>query len=373
MRNGKLIAYILIGAVTVLFAFVGFETFKVRTEINSVYPEYSSFRADPKGYRILFETLSQFDTLSVERFVRPLADLPSGPNKILLLAGLDPSSTWVDQDRLVALNHWLGKGGTLIISLKDGPKIEANQEIKPGPDEKKNGATIVQRLNDWGLKIFQTKLPLMGPLRSGFFPQNSSWACGLHLEPTQREWEILATVKNLPVVLRREYAGGELVILANSDPLSNSALAYHRNTELVSWLFPLHSTVIFDETHFGIVEHPSLISLARRYGLDGAFVAIVLLAILYLWASRYSLKPVRIVRTNSEVAVAGAGANEILVNLLRRSLPAKDLCATCLQIWKQKSSINPIKQARLESALNSMPPDSSPVERYNQIVKSQHS
>jgi hypothetical protein len=127
--------------------------------------------------------------------------------------------------------------------------------------------------------------------------------------------------------------------------------------------------VVFDESHFGIVNHPGIIGLARRYGLDGAFVAILGLAVLYLWASRYTLKPMHRRRADSETAVPGIGGNEIFTNLLRRTLPAKDLCATCLQVWKQKGPTNPVKQARLEAVLNSLSPASSQVERYNQIVK----
>ncbi|MFY9986355.1 MAG: hypothetical protein WAK31_16445, partial [Chthoniobacterales bacterium] len=59
MRKDRLVAYILIGLMAALFAFVGVQMFKVRSEVNGVYPEYSSFRADPKGYRVLFETLSK--------------------------------------------------------------------------------------------------------------------------------------------------------------------------------------------------------------------------------------------------------------------------------------------------------------------------
>src|SRR5262249_49191955 len=137
------------------------------------------------------------------------------------------------------------------------------------------------------------------------------------------------------------------------------------------WLFPAHTTVIFDESHLGIVNHPGIMGLARRYGLDGAFVAILGLAVLYLWASRYTLKPAR--KTHSDPAVNGIGGTEMFTNLLLRILPSNDLCTVALEISKQKGPTNPAKQARLESLLSSLPPTTSQVERYNQIVKLQHS
>src|SRR6202008_1435237 len=87
MRNDRLIAFILIGFMAALFVVAGVQMFKIRAEGNGVYPEYSSFRADPKGYRILFETLSRLPSIHVERSVQPLKEVPSGNGKILVVAG----------------------------------------------------------------------------------------------------------------------------------------------------------------------------------------------------------------------------------------------------------------------------------------------
>jgi hypothetical protein len=373
MRNDRLIAFILIGLMAALFVVVGVQMFKVRAEVNGVYPEYSSFRADPKGYRILFETLSRLPSVHVERSVQPLGEVPSGNGKILVVAGLLPSGWPADQMKI--FDDWMTNGGTLLVALSSQP-FEFNQEKNrkdPVPPENKSLRGEIDRVESWGIRIFWSKQSFVGQLQSNLFADQSSWAGHLYIQPTKSDWEVLAKARDLPVVLQRKFGSGKLVVLADSYPLSNLALAAHRNAALVSWLFPQHSTVIFDETHFGIVSHPGIIGLARRYGLDGAFVTILCLAVLYLWASRYSLKPLRRVRADSEPAVHGVSGNEIFTNLLRRTLPSKDLCAICLQIWKQKGPINPIKQARLENLLNSLPPTTSQVERYNQIVKLQHS
>jgi hypothetical protein len=369
MRNDRLIAFILIGLMAAIFVVVGVQMFKVRAEVNGVYPEYSSFRADPKGYRILFETLSRLESLHVERSERPLGELTSGSGKMLVVAGLLSIGWLADQTKI--LDDWMTKGGTVLIALSSR-QGEANEEKKPAepvPPENKSLRNELDKVESWGIKIFWSKQSLVTQLQSNLFADQSSWAGHLYIQPTKSDWEVLAKARDLPVVLQRKFGAGKLVLLADSYPLSNIALAAHRNAALVSWLFPQHSTVIFDETHFGIVEHPGVIGLARQYGLDGAFVAILGLAVLYLWASRYSLRPVQRVRLDPGPVVRGIGGNEIFTNLLRRTLPSKDLCATCLQIWKQKGPTNPIKQARLENLLSSLPPTTSQVERYNQIVK----
>jgi hypothetical protein len=373
MHKDRLSAFVLIALMAALFAIVGVQMFKVRSEVNGVYPEYSSFRADPKGYRVLFETLSRLGPIQVERFEEPFTDLPSASGKILVLAGLRPRGFSTDETKL--LDEWMNKGGTLLLAFTS-PQTEQNEkkaQAGPGQQEKNPVRDDIGKSETWGFRIFWTRLPLVTQLQSNLFADQFSWAGHLYIQPTKSDWKVMAKARDLPVVLDRNFGAGKLVLLADSYPLSNVALAAHRNAALVSWLFPQHSTVIFDESHFGIVNHPGIIGLARRYGLDGAFVAILGLAVLYLWASRYSLKPVRRVQADAEPAVPGTSGNEIFTNLLRRTLPAKDLCMTCLQIWKQKGPANPVKKARLETLLNSLPPTISQVERYNQIVKLHHS
>jgi hypothetical protein len=372
MRNDRLIAFILIGLMAAVFVVAGVEMFKVRAEVNGVYPDYSSYRADPKGYRILFETLSRLPSIHVDRSVQPLKEVPSGNGKILVVAGLLPTKGPDEETKL--LNDWMTNGGTLLVAFSSRP-FDSNEESQtdPAPPESKSLHGEVAKIENWGIRILWSKQSLVAPLQSNLFADQSNWAGHFYIQPAQGDWEVLAKARDLPVVLQRKFGAGKLILLADSYPLSNIALAAHRNAALVSWLFPEHSTVVFDETHFGIVDHPGIIGLARRYGLDGAFAAVVGLALLYLWASRYSLRPVRRVQPNSESAVRGAGGNEIFTNLLRRTLPAADLCAVCLQIWKQKGQTNQAKQARLENLINSLPPTTSQVERYNQIVKLQHS
>ena len=371
MRKDRFIAYILIGLMAALFAFVGFQMLQVRAEVNGVYPEYSSFRADPKGYRVLFETLSRLGSVHIERFVQPLADLPASTGRILFLAGVRPGGLSDDQTK--RLDNWMAGGGTLMIAFSS-LQIEGNDEnLKNTQPETKPLRGEVWKSDDWGIRILHSKSNLTTRLQSNLFANEFSWAGHLYIDPTKDDWEVMAKAQDLPIVLQRKFGAGQLLLLADSYPLSNVALAAHRNAELVSWLFPQPSVVIFDESHFGIINHPGIMSLARRYGLDGAFVAILSLGLLYLWANRYSLNPASRKRADAEIVIKGMGGNEIFTNLLRRHLPAKDLDTICLQIWKQKGVTNPVKQARMESLLNSLPPTTSQVERYNQIVKLHHS
>ena len=372
MRIDRLVAYILIGLMLAVFGAVGFQMLKVRAEVNDTYPEYSSFRADPKGYRVLFETLGAVGTIHAERFLEPLSQLPAAAGKTLVLAGLQPAAPSKESAKF--LDDWMEKGGTLLITYNS---LEAEQRHRADPTPQKNKPyhPPLGESENWGFKVLFSDESLLTHLETHLFQKEFSWAGHLYFEPTKGDWEIMAKAQDVPVVMERKYGAGKLILLADAYPLSNLALASHHNAELVSWLFPQHATVIFDESHFNIINHPGIMSLARRYGLDGAIVALLGLAVLYLWASRYRLKPPRRITSDSNPAVSGISGNEVFTNLLRRTVPAKDLEAICLQIWKQKGPTNSVKQARLETLLNSLPPTTSPVARYNQIAQqlSRHS
>jgi hypothetical protein len=366
ISRGRLLAYFLIFILAAGSALVGFQMFKARVELNTSYPDFSSFAADPKGYRVLFETLSQFKTLRVERFVQPFGNLPAGAGKTLLLAGIDPESDSIDQQ---TLDHWSTTGGSLIVALKSSatPGIKKTGEARTAPDSSPEPSAFVRQLADWGLRVFRSKADLAGPIQSYHFRRNTSWSGRLYFETSKPDWQVIAKARDLPVVVQK----GKIIVLADSEPLSNARLANHRNTELVSWLFPQHSTILFDESHLGIINRQGIMSLARRYGLDGAFIAILGLGIVYIWAVRYRLIPPHDRPIASDVV--GASGNEILINLLHRAVPKKDLCATCLDMWRHKGPINAAKRARLDSLLGKLPPADSPMERYNQIVEVNHS
>ena len=50
----------------------------LRFSAGDVYPHYSSFRSDPLGSRVYYESLSQLDHTRVRRFIQSIDQLPHG-------------------------------------------------------------------------------------------------------------------------------------------------------------------------------------------------------------------------------------------------------------------------------------------------------
>src|SRR5688572_31008602 len=61
----------------------------LRLGSGDIYPEYSSFRADPRGTKALYESLGQLDSKSIARHVQPMARLRADEQTTVLLLGAE--------------------------------------------------------------------------------------------------------------------------------------------------------------------------------------------------------------------------------------------------------------------------------------------
>jgi hypothetical protein len=157
-----------------------------------------------------------------------------------------------------------------------------------------------------------------------------------------------------------------VILIADSYLLTNGSLANDRETGFLGWLFRKQTTVLFDESHFGLTENPGVVSLARRYGLESAFVVLLILALLFVWANRYTLVPKSADRSPGNLIVPGQGGETVLMNLLRRSLPPRELLSTSADLWR-KAAHDAGKIRKLDQLLPGLDPRSSVVNRYNQL------
>ncbi len=153
-------------------------------------------------------------------------------------------------------------------------------------------------------------------------------------------WHALYRRGNRSVVVARPVGdrGGELTLASDSYFLSNEALRTEPHPGLLAALVGPARRVIFDETHLGIAEQPGMMTLARRYHLQGALAALGLLAVLFLWRNVVSLVPPPVPASGAASAamtVTGRDAAAGFLNLLRRAVSPRELIAVCLAQWQQ--------------------------------------
>jgi Domain of unknown function (DUF4350) len=382
-QKNKILAYFLVLATIGTFIVVALQTFEVRLETQEGYPVASSFRADARGCRALYESLHRVPGVQTARFLRTFSNLPPADGRSLVIAGVDPQiNTLRVQDRK-SLSAWAESGGTLIIALAVDDKnsgqagspdyelvVPQKEQRSPSPNLKSTPPSEefwIETLQGAGVHVFRhVDSSARHHFVSRVFATSGSWLGPLYFRDLQSPWRVVAEADHLPVVIQRSLGRGNVILVADSYLLTNGSLATDRETGFLGWLFRKSSTVLFDESHFGFMENPGVVSLARRYGLESAFFVLLILALFFVWANRYSLVPKSASRSAESLIVPGKGGETVFLNLLRRSLPTKDLLSTCAELWR-KGVHDAGKTRKLDQLLPTLDPRSSAVARYNQL------
>jgi hypothetical protein len=370
--------------------------YRLRLGSGDVYPPYSSFRADPLGTRVLFESLDRLPDVRAQRWRRPVEKLPRPLPATLVFAGVS-ARAWqrVDADSLRRLDL-LARGGARVVvtfaaefehqyfargggpakpagkNRKTSPKDDKPQDApgdetaEPGEDE----ATETQAPPpDWGAQVVVKWLAREksgGAARAegapAELPPVVAWKSDLSFELARDAgWRVLYQRDGKPVLIERALGAGSLVFAADSFFLSNEALLRERATPLLAWLAGGAGVVVFDEHHLGLVEETGLAALARRYGLGGAMLVALLLVALLVWRRMALFVPPS---AASPVAFADYAPTAGLEALLRRSVPDAGLFETCLAEWRRTAA--PADLARVEKALKENPPGPKhPAAAYN--------
>lgn len=334
-------------------------------------------------------------------------DHPSGP-LVCFYVGADPYE-WprlLRHDEFERLDTILRQGGRVVLTFLPGQtpltekRLERFRHEQSGDDEKsspsaakppakpagptasptptpkgpaRTGRSVAARWEDlverWGID-FRRRSPAPDPAHDGQTlarpvaggPLSGagevSWHSMLDFDldaPEARSagWQAWLRRGNRPVVVALPVGdkGGELILASDSYFLSNEALRAEPRPALLAALVGPARRVIFDETHLGIEEQPGMMTLARRYHLQGGLAALALLAVLFIWRNVVSLVPPPVRSDDSAAAeetVTGRNAAAGFFNLLRRGVPPREVIAVCLAQWRHAPGLRPPDAAAIE-------------------------
>lgn len=395
MRKANSYLLLIFLLVTALFGFGLFRLIHLRFRTGDLYPKYSSLRADPLGCKALYETLDRMRQVRVERRFRRTGPVASSADVVLFHLGNPPSGgmfgsegekleTFVKQGGRLALSFYApeGWGGASERKAAGKPAEDApGPEFKlqePHPMHNRWGAKLGFRLvRDSGIQAGagggQARLKARGrPLLRPSIP----WHSTLAFDGMTEEWTVLYAVGERPVVMEREYGLGRVVALAESYLFSNESLRERPQSHLVLALLGNRRRVVFDEVHMGILENTGVAGLALKYGLEGLFAGLLLLALLFVWKNAVCLQPpVPSGGSGPPGGSGGRGSQTALVHLLRRSVPPRDLPAVCHAEWRRD---RPLSHAAADSEAQALVEQfeatsgrrQSPLGVYRQICES---
>ena len=188
---------------------------------------------------------------------------------------------------------------------------------------------------------------------SGSTEPNVPWKSALYFVRLEPDWEQLYEAKDQPVLIRRHWGSGDIIIATDSYFLSNEALRNDRRPLLLSLLAGGPGVLLFDESHLGTQEQEGIMALAEKFRLEGFLYGMIGVFILFLWRNSTPLVPPRAtdVRQPLGGTISGKDSRSGLVNLLRRNIPPSEILKVCLTEWKR--GVVP-KRAHLRAQMSEM-------------------
>jgi hypothetical protein len=325
-----LVALILAGG----FVYAALYLFDLQFAAGEVYPEYSTLRTDPKGARLLYDSLAALPGVTVERNYRALEFLPDGVTVFLLAI---PADDFGDSSEpyLRVLEQSARRGNRMVAALimqPDGklPKFEE----------------LAKR---WNVQL---------ALDDKVHPHSLYFT-------NARGWTSLYRQGAKQMMIERAFGKGSVVLFAGSDDFTNMATVASDRLNLVTLAIGPNAHIIFDEQHLGIAESGSVVALARRFHLLGVGLGLALCAALLLWRHGVDFPPPT--RAPAATRLAGRTAHAGLVTLLRRHIPPRTLAAACWQEWLNgnRGTVSPARLQKAESILTGA--SGRPVEALREI------
>jgi hypothetical protein len=317
------------------FSYGLWKLYELRFAAGDIYPPYSSLRADPMGTKALYESILQLPGAAAARNYLPIEKAPKG-NVTLLFLGEEPYIfEALPEKRLKEFEAPALSGSRVVIAMRPLLRLPA-----PNPAAAMESHETPAILKRWHV---------------GF---------GYITQPENEDDEpVTGTPKQTALYFRYEgktvtrlelpFGKGVIVLLANCYPLSNEALADDdRDVELLAWTIGGNRHVIFDEHHLGITESGGIVTLARKYRLEGMAAALLLLLALFIWKNSTSFLPPR-EQTQTDDSVEAKDISAGLANLLRRNVPRKQLPQLCLKEWENSQHggryYSPVKLERMRN------------------------
>ncbi|MBT8368388.1 MAG: hypothetical protein KJP23_27155 [Deltaproteobacteria bacterium] len=388
MQKGSTIRFVILILLLVFLLIGVMNLFILRFQRGDIYPAYSSLRSDPLGTRGLYESLANFNEIAVQRNYHFLHSLKFEPETTLLYLGAKVVESGLIPERFSKVCDRLTQsGGRLVISYlpvnekvekqpscgnsktdNDQPvlpadndarqreqlhekKTENAREMDPGSKKnkafKKNvtGNKLVSLKEKWGIGFaFDKNLPakdrqhqaVEAGSRRPNLPTTISWHTNLYFNLYDDSWQTLYTMDGHPVIVERPMGNGTIVLCADSFFISNEALRSERYPALLVWLIGRHSNIIFEESHFGIYKHPGVATLLRHHRFHWFFIALAIVACLYVWKSAvYFVPPRKDDLPSGNDVVSGKDYTQGLVALLRRNIAGSKILQVCGQEWQQ--------------------------------------
>ena len=396
----NLILMVLGGAI---FAWALFALFALRFERGDTYAPYSSYRANPTGCKVLYESLNSMGGIQAERLLRPINEVVDVTDTVMLLTNVSKINNLTD---LAGFESYLRRGGNVVIftaPLKmktntdfmgrkiDQPKnktksaVEQSNSEKPlnrekdkasGPNGKKGDYSpptalekLLSRINHKQRK-YPHRMPIVGQpdeqLKSLIMPEIAIYSHG-YLTFVEECWQKLYSSRKHTMMITAKYGRGTVIISAASYFISNEAMLKNPPVKLLSWLIGDRHRIIFNELIHGQANQHNIAWLVSKYRLSILLFNLLLVVVLYIWKSFFSTANYR--QEEYQDGSSQLSSTFGLAKLLRKNISPGNLLTTCLAEWRKDRVMAVGKQSDAELLEATDPKGRQLKIDYNNIVE----
>lgn len=379
--------FILILLVVGIFGWALLELFSLRFERGDTYAPYSSYRANPTGCKVLYQSLNSMGAIQSERLLRPLTELNDVTDSVMLITNVSKIDNLA---KLPGLASYLRRGGNLLIfcaplkmprvefaqtdnsnfmgykiylkSKKNVPKkpkhenshTDQKREKHRGLDKQKSDpATYVAEdmlspgrgLNKLlgGISLKQRKRPYRMPIAGQMtataiasLPAIDIYSYG-YLKVNMTAWQELCRARGKSMMVKAKYGRGTVMVSATSYLISNEGMLKTPPVELVAWLIGNRRRVIFNELVHGQSKVHNIAWLVGKYRLPLLLGNLLLIVALYVWRSFCSSANIQQEKHKSDDDKISSTCG--LEKLLRKNISRHRLLAVCLAEWHKQPAI----------------------------------
>ena len=351
---------------------------------GDVYPAYSSLRRDPLGSRAFHDSLARLPYRDVHRNYLPFERMPIIKGAAVFYLGARPLyGDLIHKDVLKKFERITDSGGRLVLAFypenRSDQRASGDSTCKPdnssdaepeksrqvnesenkgqAPDgiagdkqgdqqdrssDRISDDQFVSIRDHWGLsfKLMEhpdsdKNAPFLGEAitDADFLPKAISWHSRMYFKDPEASWKVLYTVDNRPVVVERQFGNGSMLFLADTYLFSNEALRTERYPQILAYAAGPNSTIIFDESHFGVTRQQGIVDLVRLYRFHWFFLVVILMAALYVWKNAVKFIPP--IHGSGKIDDRGNSTERNythgLIGMLRRYIPKNKILQVCLQ------------------------------------------
>jgi len=118
-----------------------------------------------------------------------------------------------------------------------------------------------------------------------------NWFSQFRFKIEDSAWRVVARDDHGPALIERPWGNGSIVLASDSYFVSNEALHRDAYPELLLWTLGGKTRVVFDETIHGVQETGGAMKLMRRYRVHGVFFGLIVVVVLWAWRSGSTLAP----------------------------------------------------------------------------------